>query len=361
MEKISFTFEGTDENSSVKMLDIILQSDQIKSSEAQDGLYAGSEQDAFVSTSRDYLSHIKNNRQRPVGIILDGTKLSAKYKINPINWATLELNKEESRLSLKELKEYTNVENPEQKVYKVQFACYGSFFVSREVFEVLEKIMHYYNATETINRAGEKTNLGTTHGFVGDHHLGQRGNNKGMPFKARWRVTKGYFYNVPTGGGVNISKGTFDKYRNQLAQDGINLEDDVFISELGHNKVLDETEERIIQKATFTYDSKSYTKNGILRKGAKAVQSDTFFNIKDCIKLVLLPIRYKNCWDSNGKDDSYDTAGSHGYIVKNNLNKPSLVKDIVALKQTIISKGLEEKIFWITPKSTNADVNRAIK
>jgi hypothetical protein len=82
---ISYGVKATDENSSVKMLDIILQSDQIKSSEAQDGLYAGSEQDAFVSTSRDYLSHIKNNRQRPVGIILDGTKLSTKYKINPIN------------------------------------------------------------------------------------------------------------------------------------------------------------------------------------------------------------------------------------------------------------------------------------
>jgi hypothetical protein len=82
---ISYGVKGSDENSSVKMLDTILQSDQIKASEAQKGLYPGSENDAFVSTSRDYLSHIKNNRQRPVGVILDGTKLSNKYRIDPIN------------------------------------------------------------------------------------------------------------------------------------------------------------------------------------------------------------------------------------------------------------------------------------
>jgi hypothetical protein len=67
------------------MLNTILQTDQIKSSEAQAGLYPGSESDAFVSTSRDLLQHIKNNRQRPVGVVLDGDKLSNKYKINPIN------------------------------------------------------------------------------------------------------------------------------------------------------------------------------------------------------------------------------------------------------------------------------------
>lgn len=82
---VSYGVKGADEASSVKMLNTILQTDQIKSSEAQAGLYPGSELDAFVSTSRDLLQHIKNNRQRPVGVVLDGDKLSNKYKINPIN------------------------------------------------------------------------------------------------------------------------------------------------------------------------------------------------------------------------------------------------------------------------------------
>ena len=357
---VSYGVKGSDENSSVKMLDTILQSDQIKSSEAQAGLYPGSEEDAFVSTSRDYLSHIKGNRQRPVGVILDGSKLSNKYKIDPINWAALELNKEESRLALKELKEYTNLDNPTQKAYKVQFACYGSFFVSAQVFEILEKIMQYYNATETTNRRGEVTTLGATHGFVDNHAIGTQGRNKSMPNAGNWRVTKGYFYSVQNGGGVNISKGTFNKYRDQLAQDGICLDDDAFISQLTHNKVLDEAEERILQKATFIYGDNAYTKDGILRKRAKKIQADTYFDIKDCVRLVLLPITYKNCWETNGEDATYDYITSSGYIQKKPLNDDSLVTDILNLKQTVQAKGFGDKIFWVTPKSTNAEIQRLL-
>lgn len=357
---VSYGVKGSDENSSVKMLDTILRSDQIKSSEAQAGLYPGSENDAFVSTSRDYLSHIKGNRQRPVGIILDGNKLSNKYKINPINWAVLELNKEASRLSLKELKEYTNLDNPQQKAYKVQFACYGSFFVNAEVFRILEKIMQYYNATEVTNRKGELTTLGATHGFVADHDIGTKGANKFMPSAGQWRVTKGYFYSVQNGGGVNISKGTFNRYRDQLAQDGICLDDDEFISQLTHNKVLDEAEERILQKATFIYGANAYTKDGILRKNAKKIQADTYFDIKDCIKLVLLPITYKNCWDTDGEDPTFDYVNK-GYVMKKPLKDASLIQDILNLKQTIINKDFEDKIFWVTPKSTNGDISRILK
>ena len=358
---ISYGVKGSDENSSVEMLDTILRSDQIKSSEAQAGLYPGSENDAFVSTSRDYLSHIKGNRQRPVGIILDGNKLSNKYKINPINWATLELNKDESRLALKELKEYTNLDNPQQKAYKVQFACYGSFFVNAKVFGILEKIMQYYNATETTNRKGEVTTLGATHGFVPSHDIGTKGHNKLMPSTGRWVVTKGYFYSVQNGGGVNISKGTLNKYRDQLTQDGIYLNDNEFISQLMHNKVLDETEERILQKATFVYGDNAYTKAGILRKNAKKIQADTYFDIKDCVKLVLLPVTYKNCWDTDGEDVTFDYMTSNGYVMKKTIKDMSLIHDIFNLKQTIINKNFEDKIFWVTPKSTNADIVRRLR
>jgi hypothetical protein len=184
------------------------------------------------------------------------------------------------------------MDNPEKKVYKVLFTNYGSFFINERVFNILEKLMQYFNATETTNRKHELTNLGTTHGFVDQHKIGTKGSNKLMPYPAAWKVTKGYFYSVPNGGGVNISKGTFNQYRNQLAQDGIDLDDDAFISELVHNKVLDETEERLLQKATFVYNDNAYTKNGI-RRNAKQVQADTFFSIKDCIKLVLLPDSYR--------------------------------------------------------------------
>jgi hypothetical protein len=38
-----------------------------------------------------------------------------------------------------------------------------------------------------------------------------------------------------------------------------------------------------------------------------------------------------------------------------------LTDDILELKDTVIAKGLADKVFWITNKSTNADVLRAIK
>jgi hypothetical protein len=45
--------------------------------------------------------------------------------------------------------------------------------------------MQYYNATETVNSEGELTTLGATHGFIGNHNIGKRGNNKAMPFDAK--------------------------------------------------------------------------------------------------------------------------------------------------------------------------------
>lgn len=358
---ISYGIKNSNDDSPIRVLDYILQSDKIKSSVAQEKLYPGSDKDAFVSTSRDYLSHIKNNSQRPVGIILDGNKLSNKYKINPINWATLEFDKDTSRLSIKYMYEFTNLDNPSQKVYKVQFDNYGAFFVEKEIFEILEKIMQYYNATETVNRSNEKTTLGATKGFIGDHGIGKRGKNASMPYDGKWVRTKGYFYNVQRGGGVNISKRTLDTYRDRLKQDGIDLNDHIFISKLVHNRVLDETEERLIQDAIFVYDSKSYTKDGIIRKGARPVQVDTFFDIKDCVELVLLPIKYKDCWDSNGQDSTYEYKSSQGYITRKELTPESLVADITNLKQTVAQKGLQDRIYWITDKSTNADINRAIR
>lgn len=377
---VSYGVKGADEASAVKMLTTILSSNQIKSSVAQAGLYANSEEDAFVSTSRDLLSHIKTNRQRPVGIVLDGTKLSNKYKINPINWATLELNKESSRLSLKALYEYTNVENPDDKAYKVQFACYGSFLINKKLFDILERIMLCYNATETTTRKGVATTLGATHGFVATDKVG----NTGRPKPGKWIVTKGYFYSVQSGGGVNISKGTFNKYRDQLDQAGIhlfddsiegtgprgdaelNISDNAFISELIHNQVLDETEERILQKAAFEWAPNAFKKDGSLRKNAKKVQTATYFDIKDCIELILLPIKFKRCWDTDGADATYDYLGSNGYTVKKDLmGKPEDTKqlaiDIVELKAEIENKGLESLVFWVEQKTTNADVHRALK
>jgi ribA/ribD-fused uncharacterized protein len=349
---ISYGVKGSDDASSVSMLDIILQSDKIKSSEVQADLYQDSDKDAFVSTSRDLLSHVKNNRQRPVGIVLDGDKLSDRYKIRPINWATLELDKEKSRLSLKELLEYTNMDNPAEKVYKVLFASYGSFFITKPIFDVLEKIMEYYNATETVNRKGEITTLGATHGFVANHNIGVKGKNAKMPKAANWRITKGYFYSVPNGGGVNVSKGTITKYKDRLAQDGIDLTGDNFISDLVHNKVLDESEERLLQKAVF-----SYTKTSS-RGRPKKSQVDSYFNIKDCIKLILLPATYKTCWETSGKDFSYPYITSQGYEMLKQLDA-ALARDIVKLKATVINKGLDSKVFWVDNKSTNADVIRA--
>jgi hypothetical protein len=356
---VSYGVKGTADKSSIGVLDIILQSGKIKSSEVQGGLYNDSSEDAFVSTSRDLLSHIKNNRQRPVGIILDGDKLSDRYKIRPINWATLELNKDISRLNLKALYEYTNEDDPNEKTYKVQFASYGSFLITSRVFDILERIMQCYNATETINRRGETTTLGATHGFVGNDRIG----SKGRPRPGNWRITKGYFYNVPNGGGVNISKGTFNKYRSQLDPSGeLNINDDTFISELVRNKVLDEAEERLLQKVVYTFAPTSYKKDGTLKKNAKPIQADTYFDISGCVKLILLPIAYKNCWDTDGAGCKYCDDKARSTLDISKLQKKDLDHlDLLKLKATAKSKGLADKIFWVDANTTNAAVRRALR
>jgi hypothetical protein len=263
-----------------------------------------------------------------------------------------------SRLNLKALYEYTNVDNPKEKADKVQFASYGSFLINKRVFDILERIMQCYNATETTNRKGELTDLGTTHGFVGNDKIG----STGRPRPGNWIVSKGYFYSVSNGGGVNISKGTFNKYRDQLSNMGLDISDDTFITELTHNKVLDEAEERLLQKVVYTFAPESYKKDGTLRKGAKKVQADVYFDIKDCIKLILLPINYKNCWDTNGENTTYYCYNKKGYrLAKELSDSERLAVDIPKLKAAIIAKGLEDKVFWIDQNTTNAAVHNAIK
>ena len=77
--------------------------------------------------------------------------------------------------------------------------------------------------------------------------------------------------------------------------------------------------------------------------------------------MVLLPISYKKCWETNGKDITFDYAFSNGYVMKKSLNDTSLIQDILDLKDTIIDKNLEDKIFWVEPKSTNADIVRRLR
>jgi ribA/ribD-fused uncharacterized protein len=360
---VSYGVKGSvDGQSSVKVLSNILNTNQIKASAVQADLYPGSEKDAFVSTSRDLLSHIKGNAQRPVGLVLDGDKLSNKYKINPINWATLELNKDTSRLNLKGLIEYTNAEDETDKLYKVQFDCYGSFFISKKIFDILEQIMISYNATETVNRKGETTTLGATRGFVSANRVGSQG--KKLPKPGKWIITKGYFYSVINGGGVNISKGSFDKYRADRIGTPLDISSDEFISELIHNHVLDETEERIIQQAVLKLIPNA---QGKIRKNARTEQEDSYFDIKDCIMLILLPIKYKRCWDSDGTDVTYEQPlaklnpeGKPYTTSKLLSDAETLAKDIPELKQTIIAQGLQDRVFWVEKNTTNAQVRRAL-
>jgi hypothetical protein len=74
----------------------------------------------------------------------------------------------------------------------------------------------------------------------------------------------------------------------------------------------------------------------------------------------LLPITYKNCWDTDGEDPTFDYV-NNGYVMKKPLKDASLIQDILNLKQTIINKDFEDKIFWVTPKSTNGDISRILK
>ena len=68
-----------------------------------------------------------------------------------------------------------------------------------------------------------------TLGFVDKHNIGSKGmlSGAGRGIKVSkdtdWRVTKGYFYSVPNGGGVNVAKGTLAKYKDMLIRDGIDI------------------------------------------------------------------------------------------------------------------------------------------
>ena len=57
----------------------------------------------------------------------------------------------------------------------------------------------------------------------------------------------------------------------------------------------------------------------------------------------------------------YQKQHYNGYVMKKSLSDASLIQDILDLKETIINKNLEDKIFWVEPKSTNADIARRLR
>ena len=118
----------------------------------------------YVSLSRDLLSHLKGGTDWTCGLVLDGDKLSDKYKISPINAnSVIYFGEKQSskQLVLRNISKYQaqDVDGslvPGEFLYKVSMM--GNSFVtqiSETMYEILKTIMMTYNAKLAVKSDGK--------------------------------------------------------------------------------------------------------------------------------------------------------------------------------------------------------------
>lgn len=117
----------------------------------------------YVSLSRDLLSHLKGSTDWSCGLILDGDKLSSKYKISAVNANSMVFfgDKQSSKqLVLRNIRKYQARDAhgnfvPDEFIYKVGLGgCSFTTLVSKAIYDVLKTIMLSYNARLAVKSDG---------------------------------------------------------------------------------------------------------------------------------------------------------------------------------------------------------------
>lgn len=121
---------------SIEILNSILWTETIMSSKHPEYNPKTNKKEYSISLGRDLTSASRRNPNRwVVGIILDGTKLSNKYTIEPFSYTgtLFENGNKVGNLRIKELRKYTD------ETYVLSLVNWASFYVNKEVFDNLEQ------------------------------------------------------------------------------------------------------------------------------------------------------------------------------------------------------------------------------
>lgn len=131
---------------SAVILNKILKTNFIKASEPDSTTWPYGK--AYVSLSRDLASHIGPTWK--CGVVLDGDKISNKYKIQPIDHNSqiyfLDNVKSAKTVQVNAIAKFDNVKDPTEHFYYV--FLYGDSFktvITKETYEVLKQLMLLYN------------------------------------------------------------------------------------------------------------------------------------------------------------------------------------------------------------------------
>ena len=183
---ISYMFDDID------ILDVIVSSELIKSSQRKEKNPHTGKLERFVSFSRNLTSAaFRNNSRWKYGIIVDGTKLSDRYSINPVSYVGSISNT--SGLKIKYIAAYNN------NTYVANFVNWSTTPISKEVYNRLKEYIE--SLPEDVKQLKKLTYTGEGTRVV-----------KGRKLKEK------YLFNVPTGS-PKLSYNNFPELYTLLTKD----------------------------------------------------------------------------------------------------------------------------------------------
>lgn len=291
----------------LKTLETILYSGVIKASKEEDG-------SNYVSTSRNLLSHLGAGSDWKCGIVLDGDKLTDKYKFTPVNRNSMiyfQSGVSGKQLELKSISKYRARDNNKNFLDKYFYIVNmnGNGFltlISESTYEILKTIMKCYNAQDAVISGGraqakyqglpnrevkrfydyqgvEKTPVT---GSIGTVMHNERVPAKYAKDKCKWVCVETVGYDVPNSGLV-LKLNSLDKYKELvLSQHGIDITSPDFFKQLG-GSYADEAEERATAKLL----------NLVNAYGVVSDESTYGLDISGCIKAILIDDKHRMAFE----------------------------------------------------------------
>lgn len=294
--------------SPLKSLETILYTGVIKASVEEDG-------SNYVSTSRNLLSHLGAGSDWKCALVLDGDKLTNKYKFTPVNYNSnvyFRTGLSHKQLALQAVYAYQAFDGDTAlDEYFYVLKMQGSGFlnvISKSTYEVLRTIMNEYNAQEAV-LAGGKANMkyqGRTNSDVkkffdlagnpsqkpsGALKLGSKMQTSRVPSKYAklgfdWRCVAATGYNVPNSG-LFLKADVLGTYKELiLSHHGVDITSSDFFRQLG-GSYSDEFEERAVAKLV-----------ELVNAYGQVEETETYgLDVSGCIRAILIDDKHRMAFE----------------------------------------------------------------
>ena len=381
----------------------ILNSDYIKASVEEDG-------SKYVSLSRDLLGHLTKGSDWKCGIILDGDKVSERYKVTPVNYNSMIYfgnNVSAKQLMLRYVAKYQALDEqgePTDRTFYIVSMNGSSFLnlISQDTYNVLKTLIDEYNGELAVSSTGwasnkykNKANRDVKKYFHVKHAKVMQGgyNNKAwrqfvdttdqdlpqwlkdsetkpsilpvgsimqkerVPRKysdATWLCTEAAGYNTPSSG-LLLKASKLHKYKDTVdTKHGIDVTSPSFFKRIG-GQYADEAEERVQAQLIKLVD----------KYGEETSSNTTDFgmNITGCVRGILIDEKHRDAFKEASEE--YLRSGGKLYLYSNG-EKTSASDNIPNINELALAiRNYAEQnhipIILFTPGlTTNAEVIRQL-